>query len=202
MAEVDDWEAVDSGGVDDWQDVSTKSAPVAEEIPGADFARSMAIGSSIGESIPGGKTLGDIGSKIGSGIVAATTTMPGEGYFDRLGQNYDQGQEAMAAADRERAAIDAQSPMAMGTKEVLGSLAMMPAQRMAKPVIQTGQFRYPGDSTGEKLKMYLQQKMARDPSKAGAGMGQKVMSEAAQMGETMLPNSVQMALYLARKFKK
>lgn len=179
----------DSG--DDFDPDAFLSEGQQELTPVKDFARSMFMGSSIGENIPGGKQLADVGSKIGSAISAGVMAPFSEKNFGEL---YDEGQAAMAKADAERAAIDQASPVAQGTKEVLANLAFVPARAggPAKEVIRTGQFRYPGDTRTEKLKMYLQQKFANVPPGA--------MQAAKEVGEDLLPLPARLMLRLSRKF--
>lgn len=128
-----------------------------ESEPSPNPIDSMLMGSSVAEQMPGGKTLADIGSKIGSGIVAATTTAPGAGYMDRFGKTYDQGQQAMADADQTRAMIDAANPTTQGVKEIMGQLPAMAQKRapIETPMETPGEFSYPADSRMEKIREYL-----------------------------------------------
>jgi len=168
-----------------------------------DFVNSMALGSSIGEQMPGGKTIADLGTKIGSGIVAATTTMPGEGYLDRLGGNYDQSMAASKSAEDERAAYDAKSPMAQGVKEIMGELPLMAAKTegapvstqgpMQSPAAQPGKFAYPPDTAKEKLMEYFSKKNMGTAGNAVKG----IIKEGA---EEMLPYPARVALRMKRKF--
>lgn len=97
-----------------------------------DFANSMVRGSSLGEHVPGGKSLGDLGTMIGSGIVAATSAP----FSDQsMGEIYDQSMAASDEAAARREAIDAKSPMAAVAKDILGGVAMIPARAAETPVV-------------------------------------------------------------------
>lgn len=165
-----------------------------------DFANSMIRGTSIAENMPGGSALASLGSKIGSGISAATMAPFSDKSFGEL---YDEGQGAMASADAERSAIDAKSPMAVGVKEIMGELPMMAMKREAPQALDMdtptpGQFSYPADSTRERMSQYLKEKMARDP--AAPGGGSSMMSTVLKEGEEMLPYKARLMLRLGRKF--
>jgi hypothetical protein len=132
--EKDDWQDVASAPeVDDWQDVGTVAAapePKADRPlefgDDANFMRSMIGGSAIAEHMPGGKAVSDLGTKIGSGIAAATEAP----FSDQsVGQLYDRNMQASQTAENQRSAYDAESPLAEGTKDVLGGIAVAPMKK-------------------------------------------------------------------------
>jgi len=129
----------------------------SQPFPGYDVGNSLLRGSSVAEQMPGGQMLSDLGSKIGSGISAATMAPFSDKSFGEL---YDEGQGAMAKADAERQAIDAKSPVTQGVKEIMGQLPMM-AMKQETPgagaAEEMGQFQYPGGAGQAKLDSYRSQ---------------------------------------------
>lgn len=178
----------------------------AEEQGGpVNFLNSMVRGSSIAENFPGGSTLADVGSSIGTGIAALTTTEPGDDYLSRLGQNYDQAAGGMQRADAERAAIDARSPVAVGTKEILAEIAPMALKTAPAPAPQVQT-----PSMQDELNRFLKQKYGKNTgytpdaipdyvTPSSGSQGQSILSQTLKKGENFLDPKTRMALWLARR---
>lgn len=114
-------------------DGGQKGAEPAPESGGVgNFVKSLTEGSSLGENMPGGKMLAELGTKAGAGIAAATKAP----FSDKpIGQLYDESLAPSLAKRERESAADQASPSGRFLKSSLAALPLgaMKAAQAAAP---------------------------------------------------------------------